>query len=196
MTAQSPSNLDTAPEEKPEEKSEEKPEEKNVKPKKGKKLSKKERLRLKKEKAEQERLEQERREAELRDQREREEERKKREEQQARLLQEDQFLKTLRENRLSEGISLETAKLQEEEWKFFSECSHSVDIRSHPDVNSFLSQWLEFDEQDLPTLFSSLKTCDQILEQIKQKIEDFKISSLEKQCKDYSELVAKNLFNY
>ncbi|KAK8885401.1 hypothetical protein M9Y10_040849 [Tritrichomonas musculus] len=148
---------------------------KEKKPK-AKKLSKKERLRLKKEKEEQERLEQERREAELRDQREREYEQKKREEQQQRLIEEDSYIKNLRKERTEEGRKIRAAKAQADDWEIFKECNHFVDVRSQSDVNTFITQWREINETDLPILFEHFKQSNTIKKQLISMMETAEVS--------------------
>ena len=132
-----------------------------------KKLSRKERLRMKREKEEQERLEQERREAELRDQREREYEQKKREEQQQRLLEEDNYIHKLRDERTQSGQKIRATKAQTDDWEIFKKCDHFYDVRSQSDVNTFITQWREAEEQDLPSLFERIKQAHSILQQLR-----------------------------
>ena len=131
-----------------------------------KKLTKKERARLRKEKAEQERLEQERREAEERDRIEREYEQKKREEQQQRLFEEDQEMKRLRAQRLENGKRIKAAKAQEEDWEIFKACDHFIDVRSQADVNSFITNWRESEQSELPELFEYIHQSEVILKKL------------------------------
>lgn len=171
--------------------------EKKPKPK---KLSKKERLRLKKEKEEQERLEKERREAELRDQREREYEQKKREEQQQRLIEEDAYIKSLRKQRTEEGRKIRAAKAQEDDWEIFKQCNHFVDVRSQSDVNTFITQWKEINETDLPKLFEHIKQSNTIKKQLVSMMETAEVSQetdeynkLKEQIKSLNEIVSEKL---
>lgn len=160
---------------------------KKEKPPKKKKLSKKERLRLKKEKEEQERLEQERREAELRDQREREYEQKKREEQQQRLIEEDAYIKKLREDRTAEGKKIRQTQVEADDWEIYKQCDHFVDVRSQSDVNTFLTQWNEIQETDLPKLFEHIQQSNIIKKQLismQERAEVFQDDDQYKRCKE------------
>lgn len=160
---------------------------KAVKEPKKKKMSKKEAARLKREKAEQERLEQERREAEIRDQKEREYEQKKREEQQQRLAEEDAAINSLREQRNEEGRRIQSEKYQTEDWQIFTKCSHSVDARSTPDVNSFLTQWEETKDTDLKVLFGEIQQSNDIINSLTAMMQKAEVSQDQPQfdrCKD------------
>lgn len=152
-----------------------------------KKLSKKEAARLRREKEEQERLEQERREAEIRDQKEREYEQKKREEQQQRLAEEDAAIKSLREQRAEESRRIDSEKDQVEDWRIFTECKHSIDARSTPDVNSFITSWDETKETDLKELFGRIQESHNIIKNLTVIMQRAEVSQDQKQydrCKD------------
>ncbi|OHT10199.1 hypothetical protein TRFO_20580 [Tritrichomonas foetus] len=160
---------------------------KEKKPKK-KKLSKKERLRLKKEKEEQERLEQERIEAELRDQREREYEQKKREEQQQRLIEEDLYVQKLRKQRTLDGIRIRKELAATDSWEIYRKCDHFVDVRSQADVNTFITQWRENEETELPNLFDHISQSNKIKNQLKLMMQKAEVS---KETDEYSRCKAQ-----
>lgn len=165
---------------------------KAVKEPKKKKVSKKEAARLRREKEEQERLEQERREAEIRDQKEREYEQKKREEQQQRLAEEDAAIKSLREQRVEEGRRISAEKYQTEDWQIFTKCSHSIDARSIPDVNSFLTTWEETKDTDLKVLFGKIQQSNDIINSLTAMMQKAEVSQDQPQyerCKDQIEKI-------
>jgi hypothetical protein len=131
-----------------------------------KKLTKKERNRLRKEKEEQERLEQERLAREEQDMRERAREQKKREEQQQRLQDEGKYIQTLRAQRIDDGKRLRAIQAQTADWEIFTLCNHSIDVRSSADVNTFITAWKGQEEAELPELFEHIHQADTILEQL------------------------------
>ncbi|OHS94080.1 hypothetical protein TRFO_39717 [Tritrichomonas foetus] len=141
-----------------------------------KKLSKKERARLKREAAEQERLEQERKEREEQEQREREYEKKKREEQQQRLAIEDGEIKKLRESRTEEGRRIRAEQSQAEDWQIFTQCDHSIDTRSAADVNSFITMWSEHNDDDMKQFFEKVAESRKIVKQLSEIMEKAEVA--------------------
>lgn len=148
---------------------------KEKKPKK-KKLSRKELARLKKEKLEQELREQQRREAELKDQREKEYEQRKRQEQQQRLEEEDRDINKLREQRADDGKRIRATKAHTDDWEIFTQCDHFIDVRYQADVNTFITQWREFEDVDLPGLFEHIHQSNMILTQLIQMMQNAEVS--------------------
>jgi hypothetical protein len=149
---------------------------KKKKPAKKKKLSKKELARLAREKAEQERFEQERKAAELREQKEREYVAKKQEEQKQRLAEEDADLERLRKQRGEIGRKIREDAARDDDWAIFTACSHSVDVRSEADVNTFLENWQSQEDADLAGLFQQIETANTVVAQLSHMKEVAEVS--------------------
>lgn len=167
-----------------------------------KKMSKKELARLRREKAEQERLEMERKIAEEKALKEQEEELKRRKEQQQRLMEETDELMRIRKERDERGWKVVAEKDKADDWEIFSRCDHSVDTRSESDVNTFISQWKEVDDNDMSELFKHIKIAKSVITQLTDLYQFAEVTNQSKQVercakqiRSLEELVKQKLEN-
>lgn len=131
-----------------------------------KKLTAKERKRLKLEQLERERQQQ------LAEKANREaEERRKREREMAlagqqRLQNEETQLKEFREARILNNTTIRADAAKQNEWETYLHCDHSTNPLDKADVNSFVTLWREADDTNMQVLFDHITTAVKLINQL------------------------------